>query len=317
MQLGEPDHLLGESSGPYKVAPVRRDQRRREHARRRFLAGARVRGSELAGLGRVRCRELEPSQTELHDREVPECVGGAPLVPVSPVRVEVFEQPARTLELTGPEQDVGDGEVRLGTRLLAGQRGQLCGLLRQPEASCLPAVQVHERETGKRCGAQTVVTDLLGELDGGTRVLLCRLHSLTEADAQSEVPVQRGAERRRRARLGERLALELDRPADVVALDLGCESERLRPRRPRRGHREQLLGERAGPLDRARDGVGPRGSCYAPGERNAVVGRPKPDRVLAELGRGDRCGTLGCGCPCRLLELACSSASARVVESAR
>ena len=167
------------------------------------------------------------------------------------MRVEVLEQLAGALELAGPEQDMGDGEVRLGTRLLAGQRRELCSLLRQPEASRLPAVQAHEREAGKRGGAQTVVTDLLGELDGGARMLLCRLHSLAEADAQGELLVQRGAERRRRARLRERLALELDRTADVVALDLGGESERLRPLRPRRGQREQLLGERAGPLDPA------------------------------------------------------------------
>ena len=199
---------------------------------------------------------------------------------------------------------MGDGEVRLGTRLLAGQRRKLCRLLRQPETSRLPAVQVHEREAGKRGGAQTVVTDLLGELDSGARMLLCRLHSLAEADVQGELPVQCGAERRRRARLRERLALELDRAADVVALDLGCESERLRPRRPRRGHHEQLLGERAGALDPACHSVSTRGSCDAPGERNAVAGRCMPDRVLAELGRGDRCA-LGCGSSCCLLELAC------------
>ena len=100
----------------------------------------------------------------------------------------------------------------------------------------------------------------------------------------------------------ERLALELDRTADVVALDLGGESERLRPFRPRRSQHEQLLGERAGPLDPACRDVGKRGGCDAPGERNAVAGGCESDRVLVELGRGDR-RALGRGSCCRLLEL--------------
>ena len=227
---------LGELARPREVAAVRGDSADGKRFVGDSASGARVLGGELAGLGGVRIGQREPARTELDEREVPERIGGACARPARSSAVAGSRAAARARSRShGPDRTCASGEAgsARAPRRTAGR--ELCSLLGEPEAPALPAVEAHEREPGQARRREG------GRRRAPPRARRRRAHAPLpadpprEADDQVEPLVQRGAERRRRARLRERLALQRDRAAEVLALDLGGESERLRPFRPRRG----------------------------------------------------------------------------------
>ena len=134
---------------------------------------------------------------------------------------------------------------------------------------------VHEND---RIPAHFGALELARELRVDGEALLHR-HELAVKSAQA-VGVHCGDDVRRAARLraglflrrlGERLALQLDRAAELVARDVGRQGERLRPLRPRLRQREQVRRERASPLDLPRRAVSACRRCEAPCEARAVV----------------------------------------------
>ncbi len=215
--------------------------------------------------------------------------------------------------LRGRREGVHDGQRRLphqllaadGAREVAGPRRKILG------ASASPANQPRMACTARALPSQHVVVELLGELERRTGMV----EPWLEARRPREATVDVGLKRRLRGRLAQRLPRAAGRNDRSLSSSRGGQE----PRRVRAGSR---LGEEIGENRCGRASTRPQ-LCWARAAASArrcrsLVGvrRRQPERVLGELGRGDRRATAarqGRG----VVEDAAISASGLSVESAR
>ena len=254
VELGEP----ADSSASCARGRGRRGAPRSARKGRRSSATPRRRARtarQLAGLRRVLGRQLEPAEPELDHREVPERVGGHALVPLAPVRVVALEERPRPVELADQTRTCATVKSVVRARLARRRRARrLLGELERPR---LAAVELDQREPAERRRRRAALRRRAPRRGRQPRERAPpRLEALAKADVEAQPLVDRRPQRRRCARLQQRLASaaiggrhvlrdSASRPSASARSGPGCAATaRPRAREPARPRRREVRAPR-------------------------------------------------------------------------
>src|SRR5918993_1687371 len=123
MELEEAARLRRQRARVLELAPVARGECQWIQALRRLDLVARVLGAQPSRpFGELR-RLGVAARAELDEREVPEGVRGLALVALAPLLVHRLEQRPRVVQPARPEEDVGERETGVSSRLGSGSSG--------------------------------------------------------------------------------------------------------------------------------------------------------------------------------------------------